>query len=732
MENFDTISVEISLSKIEDGEIFEKFASEFLSQIIGYEFIPVGGFKDRGIDGLEHIFSPKEHKLYIYQSSIQKNYNSKIKNTIDKLINNDINFERLCFITNQDFKDKDKIIEEVYNQYKIQLQIFDSKWFSNHVNNSEGTKNVFGKFLRDYFHEYNLPGKVYIVNDYIKDPRLYVFLNQQWDLKRGNLDLHSILADTLILYCLEGTDPDEGLFKTKDELRDKITVELNSFNFKVLYPIIEKRLNIISKKPGKQINYHPGKGYCLPYETRKKIIEKNLQDTYLVDQFKIQTEKDFNIFLKDLNLKIINGFSLIEKTLNQIFYQQGLDFSNFIINRGNKDIIEKNLFETIDKVVEDSNEEPKNKELVKDVIIRTIRKIVYSGTYEQNQFLMKLSNTYMMMFMLQCDPKVCEYFKTTAAKLHVYVCTSIIIPALSEYFLSEVNRRHWNLLIGAKEAGVTLIINETILSELAAHFMYIKKVYHEQYELNEEVYASGEEQIQYINEIMIRAYYYSKLKGKVKNFQDFISTFVDPYLRNINSELLEWLKTQFNIKFIGDKSLGIEIDNEDFEKIYEELKELKSDDTKAANKVKIMLTIQKIREKNNETDEPGIFGYKTWWLSKDINTQKAVNRIFKNKYINSCYMRPDFLYNYISLAPNPSQIKEVYSKLFPTLLGVNISYHLKKDVTDIVNRLIMEHKDINPARMSAIVKGLSEKIKTEPSIATKLFIEGYFRSETKK
>jgi hypothetical protein len=39
------------IEKIDDGFIFEAFGYEFLAAVLGYDFIPTGGTKDRGVDG---------------------------------------------------------------------------------------------------------------------------------------------------------------------------------------------------------------------------------------------------------------------------------------------------------------------------------------------------------------------------------------------------------------------------------------------------------------------------------------------------------------------------------------------------------------------------------------------------------------------------------------------------------------------------------------------------------
>jgi hypothetical protein len=55
---------EYVLKRIEDGYLFERLAQDLLAAIIGVTFVPLGGTKDKGIDGLR----------YVYQVSIQKQY----------------------------------------------------------------------------------------------------------------------------------------------------------------------------------------------------------------------------------------------------------------------------------------------------------------------------------------------------------------------------------------------------------------------------------------------------------------------------------------------------------------------------------------------------------------------------------------------------------------------------------------------------------------------------------
>jgi hypothetical protein len=176
---------------------------------------------------------------------------------------------------------------------------------------------------------------------------------------------------------------------------------------------------------------------------------------------------------------------------------------------------------------------------------------------------------------------------------------------------------------------------------------------------------------------------------------------------------------------VSNSSLGVSIKKAEVDKLFERLKYYKSAPEKARNDARLILTLYAIREKQNEAASASIFGYKTWWLSKDTLTSKAVNEILAERYPVSCYMRPDFLFNYISLAPRRAQIHESYGKMFPTLVGVNISFHLPNEIVQCVHSCLKEHETRNPARRSAILVSLAERLKSDPRVRTRSFVKHY-------
>jgi hypothetical protein len=733
MVGVDPSAFRFALGEIKDGNIFEQFGLDFLSKVLGYDFVPAGGVRDRGIDGMEDTFNRRGYDRAIYQLSIEKDPKSKIRDTLDKLKSNKIHYTQFVYVTNITVPQKDLLIDYFTQQYKKAMIIYDENWLASHVNDSEATIRVFQIFIDSYLHKFNRPGESYVLANLEGDPRLYVFLRQQWEEHRADLELDEVLVDTLILFALEDTDPEKGILLTRGEILDRIR-QCVKFDVRMLHSLIDDRLKTLSKKP-RRINHHMKEdAFCLRFEERVAIQNRNLNDAALYETFRSDTETRVAKYFQRESISESVRLGLIEEALHTLFCEQGLEFADFILHRSGLEAFDKSLPDIVSRIVDKSAKPISNKQAAKTGMLVAIRDMVYNGTRSQKTFLNRLSHTYMMLFLLQCDPKLATYFGSLASKLRLYVCTSIIIPALTEQFLEQQNRRYTNLLLGARQTGVQLLINEAILRELGAHFKMIRNIYRDYYEGNEDLYTD-EVEILYIDEIMIRAYFYARMRGQVKTFDDFIGTFVSPSMFNLDENLVEWLKSEFGIEYVTNASHGLTLKEAEIHQVQDELVKQKyrtlGVKAKARVDAETILTIYALRERDNELGTGSIWGYRTWWLSSDVITQRAAKVVFGDKYENGCYMRPDFLYNYISLAPSKSEIDSAFRELFPTLLGVNLSFHLPGDVTELIHGFVKDHKQKNPARVKAILRELADDLKQNPSRQTRervrLFLDDRLR-----
>lgn len=65
MVGVDPSAFRFALGQINDGNIFEQFGLDFLAKVLGYDFIPAGGVRDRGIDGMEHTSNRRGYERAI-------------------------------------------------------------------------------------------------------------------------------------------------------------------------------------------------------------------------------------------------------------------------------------------------------------------------------------------------------------------------------------------------------------------------------------------------------------------------------------------------------------------------------------------------------------------------------------------------------------------------------------------------------------------------------------------
>jgi len=273
MNSVNTESVHGALELIKDGTVFENFAKDFLSKRLSHEFIPVGGVHDRGLDGVERIYSAKGITKTVYQMSIQQTHKAKIKATLEALAKNEISFDRFIYVTNLDLGDIEKLVEELHEESGRLITVWDQKWFVSNVNHLEATVRSFRIFVDTSLHEFAKPGAIYQVANLDQDPRVFVFLNQQWEDYGQRQRMDELLADSLILLALEGTDPDKVNFRTRTDVMSRI-YEMVKFDPKLLESVITARLKALASKP-RRISYHrKNDGFCLRYEERLAIEER--------------------------------------------------------------------------------------------------------------------------------------------------------------------------------------------------------------------------------------------------------------------------------------------------------------------------------------------------------------------------------------------------------------------------------------------------------------------------
>lgn len=405
--------VQIALDRVE-GFVFERFAQDLLAVLEGRNFVPVGGMGDGGADG---IYDSGNGRSF-YQFTRQENHRNKIRQTITRLRDVERNVRTLYYLSSRLIPHIDVEEDLLTDELGVVIKIRDGKCILSHINDSNGTIAAFENHLSVYTQFLSrltsTPNQIH--SPHLENPAAYVFLQHEVTNRLGNRKLVHSVTDTMILWALSDTDPDNGSFMTETEIEERI-FESFPWGARSLKGHIHERLEAMRKKSqnGREIRwYRKGKKYCLPFDTRQIIAQENGSDESLRIQF-LEELKLLASALFDADdgpYQLVADIALT--ALHAVFERQGLLFAHFVTSEEDHQAPPV-VADCIDEALEAAGLESSVREEYRDYVETIIRKVFYEGSPRQREYLANLSRTYVLLFTLQAEPRIVEYFSTMSA-----------------------------------------------------------------------------------------------------------------------------------------------------------------------------------------------------------------------------------------------------------------------------------------------------------------------------
>jgi hypothetical protein len=586
------------------------------------------------------------------------------------------------------------------------------------MNYSIGTISAFEHHLSPYtkFLSHVATGDDTFSLSHSKDPSVFVFLQHEITNRLGNRKLIHSITDTMILWALSETDPDKEIFMSEECICRKI-FEFFPWSDKLIKGHIRQRLDFLRSKSvsGRQIRwYGKQKKYCLPFETRQSISNENKNDESLkmnvLDELKLLVSNVFDADDGEYQ-KVAN---CCVKVIHAIFERQGLLFSHFISSDESVDppLI---VSDCIDRVIELEGIENNKIENYREYIEILLRGIFYNGSPNQRAYLTHLSRTYVLLFSLQAEPRVIEYFSTMSSSFNLFLGSDILVKAISERYLKEDDQVARNLLKMSSETGMTLYLSECVLEEVYTH---IQGTYYEfmnnfsqmeQYITREIARNSGK--------ILIRSYFYAKEDGKVRSWKQYIEQFLSyDNVKNDKGreELRKYLITEYKLKFISNEDLESVCNIEKVNSLSEAMMSNQTKENKnlAYNTSLLVHGVYGLRKKNNEIGRVSEMGLKTWWMTNQTRVLEHTKEIIREK--NSEYiMRPEYILNFISMSPKCEHVRDSFKNIFPSTFGVQLGNRLKDEVFHKILADVKQWTNYSPGRITTLMSDLSDNLKTD-------------------
>ena len=713
--------VEIALTRV-SGDEFEKFINVFLPAIIGPEYVPLGGVHDGGADAFLDV-SPdcKTQPTTYYQASIQENHKSKIRDTIKRLQEVGRTPKTLVYVTAQTIKmiDKDQVM--LTQETDVHIMIRDAKWISAHVNDSNITISAYKNFLQpklDYLSK--VGGTTFIEKPkHLTSRSVCVFLGQEVERRTSKSKLIDSVSDSLILWALEGTDPDEGILATREDLVSKIEDTLPTTK-QFIRTVLDERLKTLSSKgnaTGREIRwYKKTDEFCLPYETREIIRSENVNDEHL----KAQVLQEFESRAQELTEEVSprDAAEITLRAIELTFEARGLEVATFLENAVGE-YEELLIPDQVDAVLQEAKLAGQEALITKETVLQMIRKAFYESSECERRYFSKLSRTFSLLFSLQVDPRVVEYFQSMSSALVLFIGTDILVRALSERYLQEEDKMTCNMLKMLQDAGSQLVLTQQVVEEVHSHLENTDWEFRDDF-MRTEPYVTIDV-ARHSRRILIRAYFYAKEHtipnvGKPRGWESFISQVCDfNALHNKKDgyrQIKKYFIEKFNMKFMSTADLEAMSPANGFQALVEKLLNVRTLKIRvlAENDARMVFGIYGHREKLREDHKANPLGYRTWWLTHETLVRKATTDIVEEKgcqYI----MRPEFLLNFIALSPSMEEVRHTYESVFPSLLGIKLSNRMREDVFHNLMQEAKETMEKDDARVRVLMSEHADKLK---------------------
>ena len=654
-----------------------------------------------------------------YQISIQENHRGKIKHTVTRLRESGREPTSLEYVTAQTIKMLDRDEISLTQETGVFVRIRDANWIIANINHSNATVAAFVHFLKPYLAFLGNVGAATII-EHPKPPDLRavcVFLGQEVERRRSRSKLIESVSDSLILWSLEGTDPDQGIFATRAEIMQRIEEVLPAAKH-FIRGVLDNRLRLLSSKnntTGREIRwYKKANQFCLPYETRQLVEQENIED----ESLKAHVLREFEVYVQNLDEEISPRriAHIAHRAIELAFQGQGLELAAFLEEGIGYE--ELSISDRVDEAVQEARVPGEEALVIKEAALAAIRRAFYESTEDQRRYFSKLSRTYSLLFSLRADPRIVEYFQSMSSELILLVGTDILIQALSERYLRTEDQMTCNMLHILKDAGADLILTQPVIEEIHAHLENTDREFQNDFRTTEE-YVSIDI-ARHSPKVLIRAYFRARLQPPQgvevpRAWRFFIEQICDYALLHEprgRDQIRKYLCERFGLQFMSAKDIEDLVSGDKVQELAGKLEAIPGEKKRvlAENDAKMILSVYGKRQVIKEEHRANPYGYRTWWLTHETRV-RAATRDLVHEQGAQYIMRPEFLLNFIALSPTTEEVRRAHEAVFPTLLGIKLSNRMREDLFHELMRKAKDVTSVDDARVRVMMNEYSDRLK---------------------
>ncbi len=699
-----------------DGFGFERLTQKLLAARDGEQFVALGGVHDGGADGfLRSVLEERGKPTSFVQMGIEKDAAGKVRQTVARLRDVGRTVRTLTF-WNPRKLNVDQLENKLSDELDLVVRVRDWDAITRLVNASDGTRGVLTEHFRREIFELASARQTAAEQsfDVVSDPSVYVFLQFERAERFGKGGLVAPIVDSLVYWSLRDTDPDSEKLLSRAAIKEKISALLPGAAA-TLIPSVDARLKFLSTKSGggeqRVRHYRATDSFCLPHVIRLELAEKSASELAL----KQATLDSLARRARDHGAPEPEAVATVcERALYRHFHDQGLILAAFLEKRLEGVTISDQIVESELQATAASGTSLSKQSY--SAALRVLQGVLYAPTPTENGFLHRLSRTSLLLFSLKHCPRLIEYFNQMTGKFRLLVGTDILVKAISETFLPAEHRHVTNLLKVAKACGATLLLARPVVNEVFTH-LHATHLEFKNYYAEQEPYITAAMASQ-SDRILIRTYFYARLlMQRVTGWRSFIEMFVEyDDLSNRTDrgehQLQAYLCKVFSLEVLPQDELLRNVESGELDRLAAALEQRNfKKAVLARNDATMVLSVYAQRSAGGEHEKYDGFGLRTWWLTKETHVLQHTGALVQQHGGTPYIMRPEFLLNFLTIAPAAAKVDPVVRDLLPSHVGLQIGQHLSSGHMHKILAQVDQWKQMPEARRQIRVTDAIDQLK---------------------
>ncbi len=663
-----------------DWEVFERFCSAFLADDFP-ELRTIAGVGDQGRDATLH--SPDRPNVVI-QYSIVENWKSKIESTLSRLAEAEIGVAGLVYVTNRDVGTRADSLKGDLLKDGVLLDVRDRSFFLDRVHLSAG-KLAAARELNRLVADPLLATEEIMRNSAVSDGELragLLYLELQLHDAAEARNLTKLSYDALVLAALADTEPDSQLPRT--QIRDAVGRHLPGHPPDRVRSSVDGALQRL-KARGRIAVTGSTDSFSLHHQERLRQAERAAEIAGERDAVRHELASVLVAACGDLDLEFPTDgqdalVDALDSVLQGVLERQGYRFADAVRNH-NATLRREDVLPIAEDIVTRraaalgllNLTHDQLAELTMEALLRAF--VLPPGAVQG--YLREMADAYTLLAFMRESPDVQNAVSHFFSRGQLVLDTTVLLPTIAETLLSTEDQRYTNLLRGASEAGMDLLITEGVLEEIDTHLNRALICYQMGSGWNGEPPLVLDLWRQFGGGGDFRAFI-EKFRGD--GGPAGIQVFLQYALRASLTDL--------------DRTAAGAIPGEarhEFTEVWRPRKKLRPGRSEAErdillrHDVEMFLGVVGLRKH----ERPDVFGYEAWWVTTDPTAHgmfRAARSNGVNVPSNPC-MDPAFLTNLLSIGPTRGRLDASSRLLLPAALDIQRRGWGDKELSDLADAI---------------------------------------------